>query len=141
VPLADAYIGRTLLIFARFPVDDPLTTPDERATLVDYDGAGQTIALEPEHGPWVCMLDYFDGFEVTVAVTPYTTMAYHALRAMPDGQVGAGRQRFVQQHVRNANWALTTSLGLASDIARTIPAEPRFGGNHPSGPVGEENSD
>ena len=129
VAIPDHSIGRTIILVATFPADDPLTAVDERAKHTDF--SGTVLRLEPENGPWFSMLDTFDGLSVTASITPFSTIAYHSLSSLPDDEVGAGNTRYTLSNARQCNTSLSRGLGLANDLARVLPAQAPFAGLAP----------
>jgi|GEM_PF-7040997 len=134
IDIPDRFVGRTLVVVAHFPADDPLTPEDERARYIDFSNpgtnVGSEVVLNPDDGPWVSMIDFFDGLDVGVAITPWTTAVWRALQGADAAQVGNGNNRLVTDNARQMQRAMSVNLGLADDISRQLPAQPAIGGNH-----------
>lgn len=132
IAIPDSYIGHTLIVVAEFPEDDGLTVEDDRAFYVDYSDVGENVRLDPEDGPWIAMVNLFEGLSVPVSITPWTTVAFHSLANLPDDEVGVGNLRYIKNFADQTQRSVAVNLGLAADPARVFPAVPDLGGDHPA---------
>ncbi len=130
IVIPDAFIGRSLIVVADFPEDD-LSTPDqdESASYLRFDG--QRVVLGADDAPWVAMVDFFEGLEVPVTLSPWSTVAFYALSNKPDAEVGQGNARYVQDLIFQTHRSLGVSLGLGADLSRVFPAQPQLSSQHP----------
>lgn len=136
--LPDSAIGRPLLLIARFPADDPLTTADERALYRSSTGSGD-FRMNPEDGPWYAMVPAFLGLSARVTVSPLTTAAFHAHRSLPDGEYGANNLRYFGGAMQTTNNTLAANFELSGPLATTWPRSLRTdnAGVHGTGFLGE----
>jgi len=121
IDLPDANIGRTLLVFLEFPADNPLSAADERAVYRSFDAARSAIRMNPADGPWVAVVDFFEGLAAPVCVSPLTTMSYHVMANLADVEAGPGNARWTQPQTQAATLAMGQALGLNADFARVPP--------------------
>ncbi len=127
IELPDETIGRTLIVSVNFPRDLPQTVQDDRASYRSYAAPFDLVTVDPADGPWVAVVDFFEGLSAPVTVSPLSTAVYYAVSSLPAADAGPGQTRWVQANARLSGLAIGLSFGITADPARTVPALPDLG--------------